>query len=44
MLNHLYSGLEGLRTEDLDGPMTFGEAAYQLLSQTIVYVALLELD
>ncbi len=44
VLNYLYSGLEGRRTEGFDGPMTFGEVAYQLLNQTMVYMAVRELD
>jgi len=40
ILNHLYGDLEGRRTGPLTGPMTFGEIAYQLLNQTLVYVSL----
>lgn len=40
ILNYLYSGLEGKRTAGVTGPITFGEIAYQLLNQTLVYVAL----
>ncbi|SFL83536.1 DUF6976 family protein [Marinobacter zhejiangensis] len=40
ILNYLYSELEGRRTGDLTGPITFGEVAYQLLNQTAVYVTL----
>ena len=40
VLNYLYSGLEGKRTGEITGPMTFGEIAYQLLNQTMVYVAI----
>lgn len=40
ILNYLYGGLEGQRTGPLTGPMTFGEIAYQLLNQTLVYVNL----
>lgn len=40
ILNFLYSELEGKKTSDLLGPMTFGEIAYQLLNQTLVYLAL----
>lgn len=36
VLNYLYCGLEGKRTEQITGPMTFGEVAYQLLNQTLV--------
>jgi len=36
ILNYLYAGLEGKRTGDLTGPITFGEIAHQLLNQTLV--------
>jgi hypothetical protein len=38
ILNYLYSELEGKKTGDLTGPMTFGEIAYQLLNQTLVFL------
>ena len=38
ILNYLYSELNGKRTANLTGPMTFGEVAYQLLNQTLVYL------
>ncbi len=38
ILNYLYSELEGRRTGELTGPMTFGEVAYQLLNQTLVHL------
>ncbi len=38
VLNYLYSELEGKKTADITGPMTFGEIAYQLLNQTLVYL------
>jgi hypothetical protein len=38
MLNYLYGELQGRRTGNLVGPMTFGEIAYQLLTQTLVHV------
>jgi hypothetical protein len=38
--NYLYGELEGRRTGALQGPMTFGEIAYQLLNQTLVHVTL----
>ena len=38
ILNYLYSELEGKKTEPFVGPITFGEIAYQLLNQTLVYV------
>lgn len=40
ILNYLYGELEGKRTGPITGPMTFGEIAYQLLNQTMVYVTL----
>jgi hypothetical protein len=36
VLNHLYGKLEGTQA-GLPGPFTFGEIAYQLLNQTMVY-------
>jgi hypothetical protein len=36
VLNYLYGGLEGTQA-GLPGPFTFGEIAYQLLNQTMVY-------
>jgi hypothetical protein len=36
ILNYLYSELEGKKTGDITGPITFGEIAYQLLNQTMV--------
>lgn len=38
VLNYLYSELEGKKTANMRGPMTFGEIAYQLLNQTLVYL------
>lgn len=40
ILNFLYSELEGKKTGSLTGPITFGEVAYQLLNQTLVYMTL----
>ncbi len=40
LLNYLYSELEGQSTDPIHGPITFGEIAYQLLNQTLVYVEL----
>ena len=40
ILNYLYGELEGRKTGDFQGPMTFGEVAYQLLNQTLVYLKL----
>jgi hypothetical protein len=38
ILNYLYSELEGKKTGKVTGPITFGEVAYQLLNQTMVYL------
>jgi len=38
ILNFLYGGLEGKHIEAFMGPITFGEVAYQLVNQTLVYV------
>ena len=38
ILNFLYGELEGKRIETFAGPITFGEIAYQLVNQTLVYV------
>lgn len=40
ILNYLYSELDGKKTGALIGPFTFGEVAYQLLNQTLVYLTL----
>jgi len=40
ILNFLYSDLEGKITEGMSGPITFGEIAYQLLNQTLVYLSI----
>jgi hypothetical protein len=40
ILNYLYSELEGKKTGAITGPITFGEVAYQLLNQTLVYLEL----
>lgn len=42
ILNFLYSELEGKRTANVTGPMTFGEIGYQLLNQTLVYLTVPE--
>jgi hypothetical protein len=39
ILNYLYAELEGKRTGDAVGPITFGEVAWMLLNQTMVYVS-----
>jgi hypothetical protein len=38
ILNYLYGSLEGKKTAPFAGPVTFGEIAYQLLNQTLVYI------
>jgi hypothetical protein len=38
ILNYLYGNLEGHSTGTLYGPVTFGEIAYQLVNQTLVYL------
>ncbi len=43
ILNYLYSNLEGKQTGCLVGPATFGEIAYQLLNQTLVYLQLVKI-
>ncbi|MDP1827653.1 MAG: hypothetical protein Q8L48_30555 [Archangium sp.] len=40
ILNYLYAELEGKKTGDVVGPITFGEVAWMLLNQTMVYVTL----
>jgi len=40
ILNFLYSELEGKKIGSLFGPITFGEVAYLLLNQTLVYLTL----
>ena len=43
ILNYLYSELEGKKTEPFTGPVTFGEIAYQLLNQTMVYLEIMKI-
>jgi hypothetical protein len=38
VLNYLYAKLEGKKTGHIVGPITFGEIAYMLLNQTLVYL------
>jgi hypothetical protein len=38
ILNYLYCNLEGKKTANVTGPITFGEIAYQLLNQTMTYM------
>lgn len=42
ILNYLYGKLEGKATPPFAGPITFGEVAYQLLNQTLVYAEIIE--
>ncbi len=37
ILNYLYGNLEGKKTPPYTGPVTFGEVAFQLMNQTLVY-------
>ena len=41
ILNYLYCGLNGKKTPPYTGPVTFGEVAYQLMNQTLVYYEIL---
>ena len=41
ILNYLYGRLEGKATPPFTGPVTFGEIAYQLLNQTLVYAEII---
>lgn len=43
ILNFLYSELEGKKTGEINGPITFGEIAYQLLNQTMVNITITEI-
>lgn len=38
--NYLHSNLQGRKMGALAGPITFGEVAYQLLNQTMVYLSI----
>lgn len=44
ILNYLYAELEGRPTFSFAGPITFGEIAYRLLNQTMVYLTVDEVD
>ncbi|MCL2069663.1 MAG: hypothetical protein FWH19_01590 [Treponema sp.] len=41
ILNFLYGELENKKLEVFAGPITFGEIAYQLVNQTLVYVSII---
>jgi hypothetical protein len=43
ILNYLYSGMSEQQAAGIAGPMTFGEVAYQLLNQTMVYLTITDL-
>jgi len=43
ILNYLHSNLEGKRIPGITGPATFGEIAYLLLNQTMVYLRIIDL-
>ncbi len=42
IMNYLHGNLEGQKTPPFLGPVSFGEIAYQLLNQTMVYFEILE--
>jgi hypothetical protein len=44
VLNYLYAELEGKQTGSIVGPITFGEIAYMLLNQTLVYLSIETVD
>jgi hypothetical protein len=44
VLNYLYASLHGVKTPGALGPFTFGEIAWMLLNQTVVYVTLEQKD
>jgi len=44
VLNFVNSSLEGRTTGEIVGPTTFGEIAYQLLNQTMVYLTVSDRD
>ncbi len=41
VLNYLYGNLNGQKIPPYTGPVTFGEVAYQLINQTLVYCEIL---
>ena len=43
ILNYVHAGLEGRKTGAITGPVTFGEVAYQLLNQTLVYLRIYDI-
>ncbi len=40
ILNYLYGDLDGEKTLPFEGPVTFGEVAFQLVNQTLVYLVI----
>lgn len=44
ILNYLYAELEGKQTGGITGPITFGEIAYMLLNQTLVYLSVADAE
>ncbi len=40
MFNYKYGDLDGKKIRELNGPFVFGEIAYQLLNQTLVYLTI----
>lgn len=44
LLNFIHAGLEGKTTGNFYGPVTYGEVAYLLLNQTLVYLTITERD
>jgi hypothetical protein len=44
ILNYLLAGLEGKKTGSITGPITFGEIAHQLLNQTMVQLAIRDVE
>lgn len=42
ILNYLHGELEGKKTGNITGPITFGEIAYQLLNQTLAYARIID--
>lgn len=43
ILNYMYAELEGEMTGNFNGPITFGEIAYMLLNQTVVYLKIIDI-
>ena len=44
ILNYLYAQLEGRKISGITGPITYGEIAYILLNQTVVYTVFEDLE